>query len=383
MALIETIRLPTVLLAANSIALIICISQSAPKVLTIALAGLGLLLLIWEAFSYLGAEIVELPADLLNDLPDAAVETTLSGTILRFNEPFRTLMGGAAITGGSVEAAFRKLHTRANVREPADQVLEALLQSDSLRYSDTISMTDGRVYERVSRPTREDDRRLWVVRDITHLVDAKTSRNLQQSLLEEDAARMTEMAEQLYVAKAELESKQKELAILANTDSLTGLCSRRHFLEQGEKLLSQKQTPSGIIMMDIDGFKRVNDYYGHAAGDAVLKALGTVISKSIQEEDIAGRLGGEEFAIVCPQLDQGACKSMADRLRKSIDNLIVNHGGHGITFSCSFGIATTLTEEKSLEKALDRADKSLYRAKQDSRQVAPPADAGKASYSAS
>jgi diguanylate cyclase (GGDEF)-like protein len=158
---------------------------------------------------------------------------------------------------------------------------------------------------------------------------------------------------------------------LARIDALTGLCNRRAFYEQGETLLRQARRygkPLSLIMLDLDHFKSVNDSLGHAAGDATLQAVAQAIQETPRETDVAGRLGGEEFALLLPETSLADASRLAERLRARIaDKLRVSHDSTEIRITASFGVAEFDTTTETLDVLIARADALLYRAKESGR----------------
>jgi diguanylate cyclase (GGDEF)-like protein len=120
-------------------------------------------------------------------------------------------------------------------------------------------------------------------------------------------------------------------------------------------------------MLDLDLFKGVNDTYGHTAGDAVLKHFARLMQNAIRKIDTAGRLGGEEFAIILPGADAMAAKASAERLRKVVATTPFVREGKTIPLTVSIGIATMGPGDRNEDAALTRADGALYRAKRNGR----------------
>ncbi len=162
---------------------------------------------------------------------------------------------------------------------------------------------------------------------------------------------------------------EEELRALASVDGLTGVNNRRSFIELGEKELARAQRydhPLALMMMDVDHFKRINDTYGHAAGDEVLKQLGAICAANLRGPDILGRLGGEEFAVVLPECSIEAAEQAAERLRQILAKVEVPSEQGTITFTISIGVVAR-EDGEGLTEALDRADKAMYAAKQGGR----------------
>ena len=162
-----------------------------------------------------------------------------------------------------------------------------------------------------------------------------------------------------------------ELTKQAYLDYLTGLSNRRSFMEQVAIALSyavRNKTALSILMLDIDFFKQVNDTYGHHTGDTVLQVLARICQSSLRQVDIAGRLGGEEFAILLPEAEDKEALKIAERLSEAVAKTEVTiPDGLSIHFTVSIGIATLSGETESIDNLLSRADKALYEAKETGR----------------
>jgi len=157
---------------------------------------------------------------------------------------------------------------------------------------------------------------------------------------------------------------------LARTDELTGLANRRAFVEHGVAALDQARRYGrqlALVMFDIDHFKRINDTYGHAAGDAALRAVADRIRRAARAADVAGRLGGEEFALLLPETGIDAAVRVAERLRRDVAALTVPYDGTALQFTCSFGVTEHRGDTTGLDTLLQAADEALYRAKAQGR----------------
>ena len=152
----------------------------------------------------------------------------------------------------------------------------------------------------------------------------------------------------------------------ARTDGLTGLYNRRHFDEQLARIVADSLahgSPASLVVADVDHFKRVNDTYGHEAGDAVLKAVARVFLDCLRAEDVCARYGGEEIAILLPETSVVRAQEVAERVRRAIAAKPVQHGDRTIRVTASFGVAG-YPESTALRDALfPAADKALYEAK--------------------
>lgn len=178
---------------------------------------------------------------------------------------------------------------------------------------------------------------------------------LEQRSVNERLIHEASRAEQLL---AELEKQ-------AAQDSLTGLANRRCFFELGGRLVEtgRARGDSAIaVVMDVDGFKQVNDRFGHAAGDALLQAIGSALQGATRHDELVGRIGGEEFAVVAkvPMSIDGS--ALAERLRSAVHDAHAMSGDEAISATASVGF-TKVGEDENLEAALARADRAMYSAK--------------------
>jgi len=170
---------------------------------------------------------------------------------------------------------------------------------------------------------------------------------------------------------SERKRMEEELQKLARTDSLTGLFNRRVFLERLEqetaRLARLDASPIALLMLDLDHFKRINDTYGHAAGDNVLRHFAELIRSTVRTIDLPARLGGEEFAILLPGADRTDALAMAERLRKQVEASSLPHEKGYIHYTVSIGASALSTKDANSEEALHRADAALYAAKSNGR----------------
>ncbi|MGB5063318.1 MAG: sensor domain-containing diguanylate cyclase, partial [Candidatus Competibacter sp.] len=171
----------------------------------------------------------------------------------------------------------------------------------------------------------------------------------------------------------------EELRYLAAIDGLTGLYNRRHFLDLCERELQRARRyrlEVGLLMLDADRFKDVNDTHGHDVGDEVLRLLARLCRTALREVDIVGRLGGEEFAVLLPQTDLPAARDAAERLREAIAQTALPLGdGRMLRFTVSIGACAFAAQHITVRDLLKAADQALYAAKRSGRnQVASPPD---------
>ncbi len=162
----------------------------------------------------------------------------------------------------------------------------------------------------------------------------------------------------------EIRQQNRELEWLATRDALTGCMNRRSFFDVFEDIWSEAlRSHDNIcaVMLDIDHFKSINDRYGHATGDEVLRKVATTIMSMVTECDVVCRYGGEEFSILMPRTDLDEATMRADRIRVEIMRMSTGHEGLSIT--ASFGVSCTTLKSISPQDLLDQADKCLYVAK--------------------
>lgn len=169
----------------------------------------------------------------------------------------------------------------------------------------------------------------------------------------------------------ELEHLKAQLEVQARQDHLTGLNNRRHFLELGQhELLRTQRThqPLSLLMLDIDHFKRINDTWGHQAGDLVLQRLAKILGSTLRTIDMVGRLGGEEFAALLPDTTQQQAIEAAERLREAVAASSIDIGQREpLRLTISIGVTTLVEDHPTLDDLLSQADDALYQAKKSGR----------------
>ena len=165
----------------------------------------------------------------------------------------------------------------------------------------------------------------------------------------------------------EVQQERDRAEALARIDFLTSLNNRRAFFELGDAVVNVAERydhPVTALLLDIDHFKAINDAHGHAGGDAVLRAVAGVMLH--RAADVAGRLGGEEFALLLPETPVEAAATLAEKLRAGIEAMVVQHQGKTVRFTASIGLAGRARGE-SLEQLIARADSAMYEAKRAGR----------------
>lgn len=162
----------------------------------------------------------------------------------------------------------------------------------------------------------------------------------------------------------------EEIYRLVTTDGLTGLANRRAFEDALAREFSRAtrySRPMSVLMIDVDHFKQVNDLHGHLAGDTALRHVGATLRGSIRRDDLAGRVGGEEFAVLLPEIERADALRVAEKLRACIATKQIDYEGTAIALTVSIGVASRGEHDKQPEDLVRRADEALYSAKRAGR----------------
>ena len=251
--------------------------------------------------------------------------------------------------------ALRRFH---GMGEGIEKLLGSLL-GDVLSASRNTSGLQASLTENLGR--------LDEVRDSSGL--RAIAQNLAQAALaanESNAAlkKSLEATEQeTRLLRGELDKHRRE----AMVDPLTGLLNRRGMLIEAAKLFDSSDGPPALLVMDIDHFKRINDTYGHPAGDKVIQFVAEVVREAIRETDIAGRYGGEEFVVLLPDVDKVSARLFAERLRQLVEALVVDADGQEIRFTISLGVADLGQASQDHQQLIEWADRALYHSKHGGR----------------
>jgi diguanylate cyclase (GGDEF)-like protein/PAS domain S-box-containing protein len=193
-------------------------------------------------------------------------------------------------------------------------------------------------------------------------------RDITNHRMAEDQLRDANARLQAHVA--EIEALQDKLQEQAIRDSLTGLFNRRYLEETLQREIARAfraGRPLGIVMIDIDHFKDINDTHGHGAGDTALQALGKLLAANTRGGDVACRYGGEEFVLALPGATLEVAHERAEHLRQAIEALRVDYAGATLSLTISAGIAAYPVHGERVDEVLDNADQALYQAKNDGR----------------
>ncbi len=203
-----------------------------------------------------------------------------------------------------------------------------------------------------------------------------TVQEVEQLLLNEVEAMHQHTAlyrAQLEAAHRTIQRQQEEMQRLsadAALDFLTKIPNRRTLDARLQEEFSRKQryqTPFSVIMLDIDFFKKINDVFGHIAGDRILRAVAALLGEQKRESDVLGRYGGEEFAIILPETELKQATAAAEKARRKIEGSRFNFEGQTISVTLSGGVAQAEDSDAEPALVMNRADQALYRAKQHGR----------------
>ena len=239
-----------------------------------------------------------------------------------------------------------------------------LVDTGSARADHAVALTPGRS---VQCSDALDASQRELIDEISSLIRFAGDRDERVRELKERLA-------SLESANLDLMLKNSALSEISARDSLTGLYNRCYVMEKIDSEMNRSirhGSPVSLIMLDIDHFKRVNDSFGHSAGDRVLRSVGQVLRDSCRVYDVAARYGGEEFCIVLPETRVGSTTVVAERIRERLATSRFEVGAESVVVTASIGIAGVDSAE--VEGALnsstliDRADQALYAAKHHGR----------------
>jgi diguanylate cyclase (GGDEF)-like protein/PAS domain S-box-containing protein len=248
---------------------------------------------------------------------------------------------------------------------PVWEIIHPEDRGDEPQFRDKLLSGEIESHAAEKRYVRKDGRVIWVNRTVS-LVRDYAGEPLYFLRVVEDVT--------------ERKRLEHELQALAATDSLTGLPNRRSFMtrleEEYARLRRFDTQQVAVLMLDLDYFKRINDTYGHAAGDEVLRQVATLIREEPRRVDLCARLGGEEFAMILAGASPDAAREFAERLRRKIAAAAIVFEGKALAVTVSIGVAAMRPGDESADVALFRADAALYRAKDAGRNQVRLADDG-------
>ncbi len=214
---------------------------------------------------------------------------------------------------------------------------------------------------------------IGVGRDITERKEAQEALEEENTKRQENEKKLAELSatleEKVQTRTQELNEQRLKAEYLATIDVLTELNNRRAFYEKSLAIDNESRRYSNdyaVMILDVDLFKAVNDSYGHAAGDKVLQKLALVLKQEARITDVIGRIGGEEFAIICPHTSLEGAQEIAKRICNTFSQCVVPFGEEKIRCSVSLGLAE-YSSDRSFDEVMARADKALYKAKDSGR----------------
>jgi diguanylate cyclase (GGDEF)-like protein len=174
----------------------------------------------------------------------------------------------------------------------------------------------------------------------------------------------------LVINISEQKRLEERLKRLSQTDELTGVFNRRHFMEllhREFQIARRRNHDLSLISLDVDHFKAINDQYGHSQGDRALQHMMKTVQRNLRAGDVLARVGGEEFAVLCPMTDGHQCRILAERICRIIAATPLDAPHGPIRITVSLGVADLRAQEKSAYSLLSRVDEALYRAKREGR----------------
>jgi len=289
---------------------------------------------------------------LIENMSDGVLVLDKQGRVLDLNPALKNFLenASASLIGRNVSDVFREWQHNADpIMSGIETRTELKIPHSPTRYMD-LRVTN--LYDE----QQKFNGRLIVFRDVT---DRKE--------VERDLRRANDRLQTQLIEIGMLQSQLREQAI---RDALTNVFNRRYLEETLERELSRAERenyPLSVIMMDLDFFKDVNDTYGHEAGDVVLKTLAETVMRQSRHGDFVCRYGGEEFALVMPNIPVETAKQRADNLHHVVEALQIPYGVFNLTTTISMGVAMYPEHGKTKEDLLRAADRAMYIAKHTGR----------------
>jgi diguanylate cyclase (GGDEF)-like protein len=304
----------------------------------------------------------------VDDDPDVFRVTELSLKRLRFRG--RAIQLLTAPSGGAALAHLE------NDRDIALALIDVVMETDTAGLDlirtirGKLGLVDMRIVLRTGQPGQAPERDVILDYEIDGYANKAEMTAMKLFTTVVAALRAYESMTGLSSLTVELEkrvaARTEDLEKLAMIDALTGIANRRHFEMRAAVEIAEARRGGcalGAVVLDIDHFKRINDRYGHATGDAVLMQFVDVVAFHLRPCDLFARIGGEEFAVLLPSSDQENSLLVAERIREAVAAAQFEVGGLRIPVTVSLGVAGLADEDDDIGSAVSRADQALYRAK--------------------
>ena len=293
------------------------------------------------------------------------------GRVVLANEALRQLIGYAAVRDGARLDALRWRATVVAGATPREIRPAELPWARALSERRPVAAVPLRI--EVAQQERELQVSCTPIRDGNRKIRGCLVSMADQTAVVRANADLRVAIAELRASREEVERKNRELERLAMVDPLTGCLNRRAFTRMAEPLLERALAdgePLSVLVADIDRFKSINDRFGHAVGDEVIRALGATLTATVRPRDLAARWGGEEFVMLLPGCDADAAEAAAERIRAAVsarcaDELGARHAGLVVTLSV--GVACASATGTSLAALIEQADGALYDAKRAGR----------------
>ena len=298
------------------------------------------------------------------------VHVSLRGDVLRVNQRACDMLGytPAELRGLTFLGVTHPDDVKLNVREFRRALAGEI---DSYRIEQRFRCKDGHhLWALLSvalkrLPSGQPDHSIVVIDDISARKQAEAVLLMSRDSLQQQVTTQTQKLQESHDGLLACNAK---LAADSGTDHLTGLPNRRSFSgrsEQAARAYATSGAPYGLVLMDLDNFKHINDEYGHDVGDEVLRAMGVLLLRQTRgSADLAARLGGEEFAVLCcGSLDENSLRGLAERIRNQILKTTFNTSKGVLRFTSSFGLSLSQPDDADWNTLYGRADAALYEAK--------------------
>ena len=309
------------------------------------------------------------PSSVVPDRVRKALDTLTEGVVL-IDKKSRILFANEVFTD-----AIGKSESQIIGRKADDLGWEGA--HSELPWAKTMNSGVSAVGEKIVLALTDNQHTQFVVNSSPVLDDAGKQQGVMVTFddvteLEARNSELREMVSKLKKSSEKINSQNEELQILATRDPLTNCLNRRSLFDMFEErclIAIRDKTEFSCLMLDIDYFKRVNDNYGHAAGDNVLKVVSAAIDAMLRSNDEVFRYGGEEFCILLPDTDIESSARLAERVRANIEAHVIDDvvEGHDISVTCSLGIASVKSGAKDLMSLIEIADAALYESKHNGR----------------